>query len=287
MPLSGLASVAARLAGKPVTRSSMATKFGKPTELTKEQITRFEEIGDLQRGSPEMAMREGYEAMGGGVLPYMLENIGDISNRMTIWPHKASPYRMVKPKVYTALKEFEHPYEFEKKLTGDIQTNYNHKYPKPKTKKTAYKTYEYRDWEIEKIDSETVGEPTYIRWQMRPLSEDWPTDAANTLRDAKADIDRWHWNDYVEKINKSLENYAEAHSKLPAYNRAQYLARETAVALGKKDFDRVRKLLRMLKSIVNDRQTFELATRIDIGPPGRKVGGMIERNPYPYEARAI
>jgi len=43
--------------------------------------------------------------------------------------------------------------------------------------------YEYKGWEIEKMETG--------QWNMRPMGDDFWTDAANTLGDAKEMIDNW------------------------------------------------------------------------------------------------
>lgn len=52
--------------------------------------------------------------------------------------------------------------------------------------------YEYRGYEIEEVsrfdDCSNTGSK---RWNIRHLDEDSAHDAANTLKDAKATIDRW------------------------------------------------------------------------------------------------
>lgn len=52
--------------------------------------------------------------------------------------------------------------------------------------------------------------------------------------------------DFEARLDKALARYADAHSKLKVWNQAQYLAREAAVALGRKNWQRARDCLRGL-----------------------------------------
>lgn len=51
---------------------------------------------------------------------------------------------------------------------------------------------------------------------------------------------------FRQDLDNALSRYADEHSKLKVYNRPQWLAREAAVALGRKDWDRARELLHEL-----------------------------------------
>jgi hypothetical protein len=52
---------------------------------------------------------------------------------------------------------------------------------------------------------------------------------------------------YIERAFKSLDEYAEAHKKLPVHNAAQKYARDAAVDLGKRDFTSALWNLRQLR----------------------------------------
>ena len=56
--------------------------------------------------------------------------------------------------------------------------------------------YNYRGWEIEKISE------GYVRWQMTPPGSTHASDAANTLREAKNNIDRWIAEDELPDSQK-------------------------------------------------------------------------------------
>ena len=68
----------------------------------------------------------------------------------------------------------------------------------------------------------------------------------------------------VKKLNKLFEKYADEHSKLPIFNKPQWLAREAAVSVGKKDFNRTRKLLEELETLIDNPNNFyKLNSSID------------------------
>lgn len=52
-----------------------------------------------------------------------------------------------------------------------------------------------------------------------------------------------------QQMDTALARYAQEHEKLPVYNRPQWLAREAAVSVGRKDWDRAGDLLRELDEL--------------------------------------
>lgn len=65
-----------------------------------------------------------------------------------------------------------------------------------------------------------------------------------------------------EGVDKALKRYANAHSKLPVFNRAQFLAREGAVAIGKKQFKKAERLFSKLSDLTKDPARFNLAATV-------------------------
>jgi hypothetical protein len=57
--------------------------------------------------------------------------------------------------------------------------------------------------------------------------------------------------DLQNKVDFSLADYANAHQNLPVYNKPQQLARDSAVAIGNKDFDTARSNLSQLKDMLS------------------------------------
>jgi RNA:NAD 2'-phosphotransferase (TPT1/KptA family) len=56
------------------------------------------------------------------------------------------------------------------------------------------------------------------------------------------------------RVREVLNAYADAHEKVPVLNRAQRVARDTAVALGRQDFDKVRRGLTELRAHLGSRE---------------------------------
>lgn len=56
----------------------------------------------------------------------------------------------------------------------------------------------------------------------------------------------------VSAVVDTLGAYADAHAALPVHNRAQWLAREAAVAVGRQDWSRAKQCLEALRSIFRD-----------------------------------
>jgi hypothetical protein len=55
-------------------------------------------------------------------------------------------------------------------------------------------------------------------------------------------------NEFRQKVYDALEKYAQAHEKLPTYNRAQKLAQIAAVSLGRRQFNKTVNALKMLET---------------------------------------
>jgi len=54
--------------------------------------------------------------------------------------------------------------------------------------------YHYRGYEIQSFKSD-MGFGTC--WNIRPIGNDFPDDATNTLREAKSMIDEWLWAEII------------------------------------------------------------------------------------------
>jgi hypothetical protein len=61
---------------------------------------------------------------------------------------------------------------------------------------------------------------------------------------------------YMARANAALRAYADAHRKLPVYNRAQWLAREAAVALGHNSYHAAEKHLTELEKMLDTEETW-------------------------------
>lgn len=99
----------------------------KQITLPKSVIKAFEELGDKQRGRPEAAMLHAQEAAGGGVLPFCLEHIGDLTHRMShMVGWSGSPnagYDMVADKIKKTMRMLTNDYGFEKEMLQNFKNN--------------------------------------------------------------------------------------------------------------------------------------------------------------------
>ncbi len=66
--------------------------------------------------------------------------------------------------------------------------------------------------------------------------------------------------EYRKRIDDALKVYAAEHRKLKVYNRAQFVAREAAVALGEKRYGTVETNLSTLKDMVDSKDWWKHAT---------------------------
>ena len=71
---------------------------------------------------------------------------------------------------------------------------------------------------------------------------------------------------FKQKVDSDLAKYANEHKKLKVYNRPQWFAREAAVALGEQNFNRARRMLRLLKDIVDNEDAYNQAVRFYHAP---------------------
>lgn len=62
--------------------------------------------------------------------------------------------------------------------------------------------------------------------------------------------------EHTAQLDSLLGIYAQEHSKLPVYNEAQRMARDAAVAIGKKDWDTARDLLTKLNTLAKDKKKY-------------------------------
>jgi len=178
----------------------------KPRKIPDNVAQAFAKLGDDQRGTPEHAMLKAQRAIGGGVLGYALEHVGDLTHRMS---HMA-PYGnflpgIMREKLDKTLRVLTQGYGFEKEHEENMRSN-------------------------------------------------------------KSD---------PKQVEIALRAYADAHSNLVVYNRAQWLARQAAVSLGNKDFVGSIEALQQLDVLVGDdnEQWAAEAAKYELDQQG---------NPIPY-----
>lgn len=176
-----------------------------PLPVPQKVAEKFQALAFAQRGNeetldgkPEVAMREAVRALGGGMLGYHLEHVGDIIHRMTYqvtWPEQFSMgYDAVNKKVTSALRDLRRSYGFAREVSDNARINA----------------------------------------QFLKLTPE----------------------EYEARVGPRLKRYSQAHASLPVYNRAQWLAREAAVSLGRRDFARTLLALEGLEPLLVDEETW-------------------------------
>lgn len=90
---------------------------------------KFSELGSLQRDKPEMKMLECQHNLYGGVLPTLLEHIGDLTHRMSeeVFSHNGNiegTINQVLPKVKRGINYLTSPYGFEREHNENLENNY-------------------------------------------------------------------------------------------------------------------------------------------------------------------
>ncbi len=163
-------------------------------------LGRLAQAAQEQRGKPESAMNQAQLLLGGGVLDFVIEHVGDIYNRMYNTgygllddPSAIEERRgVVLDKIKKTLRSLTNPYGFEREHKENMTASA----------------------------------------KSRNISLD----------------------ELQEKADTALQRYADAHKKLPVYNKLQRLARAASIALGEKKFNEAAVVLYKLKDIAEDPQ---------------------------------
>lgn len=160
-------------------------------ELPLQVVAAFDQLGELQRDVPERVMVRAQRLMGGGVLNYAIEHVGDLTHRMTRqgplldWGLEAAAEKIEKMN-----RLLNRSYGFDREFEQNMHSN----------------------------------------------AEYFQKDLALFRRE----------------VDAVLLEYAEAHSQLPVYNYAQYLARDAAVLLGRQSFSTAAMHLATMNSWIKD-----------------------------------
>ena len=98
-----------------------------PKDLVKRKEFFSTKIGEKQRGRAEQAMGNVQMEMGGGVLSYAIEPMGDIINRIYSKEHPRDwSFGATQEKIDKVLKTLKHPYGFEKEHSENMIGNARH-----------------------------------------------------------------------------------------------------------------------------------------------------------------
>jgi hypothetical protein len=146
----------------------------------------FEQMGDQQRGEPELVMAQAQQVMAGGNFGAVIEHVGDITHRMTRQGGlKHWGLDEAAQKIERGYRWLNSGYGFDREFQAGLKHAAEH--------------------------------------QQIPLEE------------------------MQRRAGIILNRYADAHSKLPVYNRAQWLARQAAIALGRQRWDSALSCLAQLR----------------------------------------
>lgn len=88
-------------------------------------LVAFDEMAWAQRREPEEAMTAAQYALGGGVMSYVIEHVGDLTNRMARRDHIEwdSGIDYVDNKAKKTLKTLKHPYGFWREHRENMEAN--------------------------------------------------------------------------------------------------------------------------------------------------------------------
>lgn len=104
--------------------SDIKSRMSEAGGMDQRVVDAYVRLGDRQRGRPEMAMLQVQKLSAGGVVPYAVEHIGDLSHRMThALKYNSDGYDTTKPKVDRCLKMMTNPYGFRKEHEENIISN--------------------------------------------------------------------------------------------------------------------------------------------------------------------
>jgi hypothetical protein len=86
----------------------------------------FDKVAQAQRGTPERKMVELQFLLGGGVLSYVIEHVGDITHRMSQnFDFSRGQLNIVQDKVEKTLRTLEHGYGFEREMMENFRSNFS------------------------------------------------------------------------------------------------------------------------------------------------------------------
>jgi hypothetical protein len=88
----------------------------------------------------------------------------------------------------------------------------------------------------------------------REFTENMRNNYRSKLETAKSRGEEFYptFEEYEEAVFNGLDSYAAYHSQLPVFNELQKAARDTAISLGKRDFDSALRNLRILDDAIED-----------------------------------
>ena len=94
------------------------------SNLPEDVVEAFSSLASAQRGRPESAMLKVQHTMGGGVLSYIVEHVGDLIHRMTdLVKFGHDGYNEVSEKIKKTLRVLTNPYGFDREYRENVRNN--------------------------------------------------------------------------------------------------------------------------------------------------------------------
>tara|TARA_Y100000034_G_scaffold27339_1_gene32634 strand:- start:2623 stop:3435 length:813 start_codon:yes stop_codon:yes gene_type:complete len=174
----------------------------------------------MQRGLPEARMNR-IQATHSGLYGFAAEHIGDISHRMgmSFSTEDSKSYDLHYPheKLRKTSRTLNHPYGFEREHAEQITENVG-----------FYQALDIEDPENTAYKKYPPKHPTTVTTE-----------------------------EYTQKLDAAGEAYAQAHEALPVYNAPMAKARDTAVHLGRQQFDEVRAGLAKMEYMTANQKRYD------------------------------
>jgi len=169
----------------------------------------FDKTAGAQRGKPERAMINLQMLLGGGVYPYVLEHVGDITHRMTEkFKFLQGSHATVQDKVEKTLRTLEHGYGFEREMEENINHNYEFYVEKGKPPASSVLEYMQKIQELGKIYAKEHEQiPVFNEPQKR-------------ARQAAIDLGNWDFDsarsnlNWLKQLLQDEEMYKQAVSQI-------------------------------------------------------------------------
>ena len=180
-----------------------------------------------QRGKPETAAIQGVQGAHAGLYGFLAEHIGDMSHRMgkpysSQNPNRGESYDRHYPleKLHKTERTINHPYGFEREHAEQIQEN-----------------VDYQNLDLSLPENADIAKANKLGGRPNPP----PTTV----------------EEYTQKLAEAGEVYSQAHEALPVYNAPMAKARDTAVHLGRQQFNDVRAGLSKIEYMLDNQKRWD------------------------------
>jgi hypothetical protein len=180
-----------------------------------------------QRGKPETAAIQGVQGTHQGLYGFLAEHIGDMSHRMgkpfsSQNPTRGESYDRHYPleKLHKTERTINHPYGFEREHAEQIQEN-----------------VDYQNLDLSLPENADIAKANKLSGRPNPP----PTTV----------------EEHTQKLAEAGEAYSQAHEALPVYNAPMAKARDTAVHLGRQQFNDVRAGLSKIEYMLDNQKRWD------------------------------